>query len=53
MTRIAVIINGCLIFSEDNVKLINNITDKCDVFIKTYKDYKYLEYLNYKKILHL
>ena len=39
------------IFSEDNVKLINNITDKCDVFIKTYKDYeKYLEYLNYKKI---
>lgn len=53
MTRIAVIINGCLrFFSEDNVKLINSITDKCDVFIKTYKDdEKYLEYLNYKKNL--
>ena len=45
MTRIAIIINGCLRFySEDNVKLINSITNKCDVFIKTYKEYeKYLE----------
>ena len=53
MTRIAIIINGCLRFySEDNVKLINSITNKCDVFIKTYKEYeKYLEYLNYKKNL--
>ena len=51
--KVAVIINGQLRFDDkDHLEQINKLTNKCDVYIKTYKKYeKLLPLLNYKKVL--